>query len=113
MEVVDGLLDEILDLGDAGEIRGNSDGAAAKFFNFADGIAGFGFGMAIVNDDVGAFGGKAEGDKTAEAFGGAGDEGNAAGEFVLVGHGKKVAQEGEPQPNMCGSCDGRKKGLDG
>lgn len=111
--MVDGLLDQVLDFVDAGEIRGDGDGAAAEFFNFADGVAGFGIGMAVVDGDVGAFGGEAEGDKTAEAFGGAGDEGDAAGEFVLVGHGKKVAQEGEPQPNMRGSCDGRKKGLDG
>lgn len=75
----DGLIHEILNFADVGEVSRNGEGAAAEFFDFVDGIAGFGFGMAVVNGDVGAFGGEAEGDEAANASGGAGDEGDAAG----------------------------------
>ena len=92
VEVVDGLIDEILDFGDAGEVGGNGDGAAAEFFDFVDGVAGFVFGMAVVDGDVGAFGGEAQGDEAADAFGGTGDEGDAAREVGLGRHGEKVAQ---------------------
>lgn len=87
VEVADGLIDEILDLGDVGEVGGNGDGALAELLDFVDGVAGFGFGAAVVDGDVGALGGEAEGYETSNAFGGAGDEGDAAGESLFVGHG--------------------------
>jgi len=54
VEVADGLIDEILDLGDVGEVGGNGDGALAELLDFVDGVAGFGFGAAVVDGDVGA-----------------------------------------------------------
>ncbi len=42
-------------------------------FEFVDEVFGFGFRGVVVDDDVGAFGGKAQGDAAADAFGGAGD----------------------------------------
>jgi len=83
--MVDGLLDEILDLGYVREVGGNGDGATAEFFDFADGVLGFGFGAAVVDGDVGAFRGQAQSDKAAEAPGGAGDEGDAARQPLFVG----------------------------
>ena len=87
VEVADRLIDEALDLGHICEISGNGNGAAAELFDFVDGVVGFGFGMAVMDGDVGALGGEAEGYEATDTLGGTGDEGNAAGESLIVRHG--------------------------
>ena len=47
-------------------------------FDFGYELFGFGFGAGVVDDDVGAVGGQAESDAAADAFGGAGDQGDLA-----------------------------------
>ncbi len=83
--------DEFLDCGDVGEFGGKCGAGAAKLFNSRDQFLGFGGGVAVMNSDVRAFLGEAERDSAAEPFGSAGDESDAAMEFGLIGHGKKVA----------------------
>ena len=72
-EFVFGGAEEFLHVGAVGDVGLDGQGAAPCGFEFLDQLFGFGFRGVVADDDVGAFGGQAQGDAAADAFGGAGD----------------------------------------
>jgi hypothetical protein len=99
VEFVDGARHEVLDFRDAREISVDGDGATAESLDFVNDLERFGFRFAVVDDDVGALGGKTKSDDAAKALPSPSDEGDTAKEIGGSGHEQvvlgKVTQSGD------------------
>jgi hypothetical protein len=76
-----GLVDEVLGIGEDGDVGLDEDGFAAGGLGSGLGLLGLIEVIAIVDDDGCAFAGEADGDGLANAGAGAGDD----GDFILQG----------------------------
>jgi hypothetical protein len=70
-----GLVDEVLRVGEDGDVGLDEDGFAASGFDFGFGVLGLFDVVAIVDDQGCALAGEADGDGFADARAGAGDVG--------------------------------------